>query len=81
MKRASSKRRFTSAIWSAFGPATLFLQLIVHLLLGFRELREARAYRDDPLVQRLLDQAGYPDPDGDGHVRKHLPPQNLDRLA
>jgi len=44
-----------------FRPATLFLQLVVHLLLGFRELREARAYRDDPLVQHLLGLKRLPD--------------------
>jgi hypothetical protein len=33
---------------------TIFLQLIVHLVLGFRELRDVAHYRDDPLVQRLL---------------------------
>jgi len=45
----------------AFGPATIFLQLIVHLVLGFRELREAAAYRDDPMVQRLLGLQRLPD--------------------
>jgi fido (protein-threonine AMPylation protein) len=44
-----------------FGPATLFLQLVVHLLLGFRNLRDARVYRDDPLVQRLLGLHRLPD--------------------
>jgi hypothetical protein len=44
-----------------FGRATLFLQLIVHLLLGFRELRASGAYRDDPLVQRLLGLRRLPD--------------------
>jgi hypothetical protein len=44
-----------------FGRATLFLQLIVHLLLGFRELRDCRGYRDDPLVQRLLGLKRLPD--------------------
>jgi hypothetical protein len=44
-----------------FGPSTLFLQLIVHLLLGFRELRDSRAYRDDPMVQRLLGLKRLPD--------------------
>ena len=33
---------------------TIFLQLIVHLVLGFRELRDVEHYRDDPLVKRLL---------------------------
>ena len=37
-----------------FQPARLFLQLIVHLLLGFRELRHADYYREDPLVQRVI---------------------------
>jgi hypothetical protein len=44
-----------------FRPATLFLQLIVHLLLGFRELRDGRAYHDDPLVARLLGLKRLPD--------------------
>jgi hypothetical protein len=44
-----------------FARATIFLQLIVHVLLGFRELRDSRAYRDDPLVQRLLGLKRLPD--------------------
>lgn len=40
---------------------SLFLQLVLHLLLGFRELRESRAYQDDPLVQRLLGLKRLPD--------------------
>lgn len=34
--------------------ATLVLLLIVHLLLGYRQLRHLSYYRDDPLVLRLL---------------------------
>ena len=37
-----------------YDPTAIFLQLIVHLVLGFRELRDVAHYRDDPLVQRLL---------------------------
>lgn len=33
-----------------FGRATIFLQLIVHILVGFRELRDSHAYRDTWLV-------------------------------
>lgn len=44
-----------------FDRATIFLQLIVHLLLGFRELRDSRAYQDDPLVKRLLGLKRLPD--------------------
>ncbi|NJO21273.1 MAG: IS1380 family transposase [Spirulinaceae cyanobacterium RM2_2_10] len=34
--------------------AGLMLMLIVHLLLGYRQLRDLRFYEDDPMVQRLL---------------------------
>jgi hypothetical protein len=44
-----------------FDRATVFLQLIVHLLLGFRELQDVRYYRDDPLVKRLLGLKRLPD--------------------
>jgi hypothetical protein len=44
-----------------FSRSTIFLQLIVHLLLGFRELQDSRAYRDDPMVQRLLGLKRLPD--------------------
>jgi hypothetical protein len=49
------------AAGKVFGPATIFLQLVVHLLLGFRELRDSQAYRDDPLVQRILGLDRLPD--------------------
>ena len=35
--------------------------MILHLLLGYRELRESRYYRDDPLVKRLLGLQRLPD--------------------
>ena len=41
--------------------ATVFLQLIVHLLLGLRDLQHCRYYRDDPLVKRLLGLKRIPD--------------------
>jgi len=41
--------------------ATVFLQLVVHLLLGLRELQHCRYYRDDPLVKRLLGLKRIPD--------------------
>jgi len=37
-----------------YGHPVIVLMLIVHLLLGFRELRDARYYRDDEMVKRLL---------------------------
>lgn len=44
-----------------FARSTIFLQLIVHILLGYRELRDCRYYRDDPLVKRVLGLERIPD--------------------
>jgi hypothetical protein len=44
-----------------YGRATVFLQLVVHLLLGYRDLRESAYYRDDPMVKRLLGLDRLPD--------------------
>jgi hypothetical protein len=49
------------SVGQIFDRATLFLQLIVHLLLGFRELRDIAHYQDDPLVQRVLGLKRIPD--------------------
>ena len=45
----------------AYGAGRIVLLLIVHLLLGFRRLRDVDYYRDDPLVQRLLGLRRLPD--------------------
>jgi len=44
-----------------FDRTTIFLQLVLHVLLGFRELRDGDHYRDDPLVQRVLGLKRLPD--------------------
>lgn len=44
-----------------FGLDKVFFQLILHLLLGFRELRDSQHYQDDPLVQRILGLNHLPD--------------------
>jgi len=44
-----------------FHRGTLFLQLVLHLLLGYRELRDSQYYGDDPLVKRLLGLRQLPD--------------------
>jgi hypothetical protein len=44
-----------------FPRATVFLQLILHVLLGYRELQDSRYYRDDPLVKRVLGLKRLPD--------------------
>jgi hypothetical protein len=44
-----------------FGHATIVLLLVVHLLLGYRRLREMAYYQDDPMVLRLLGLRKLPD--------------------
>jgi hypothetical protein len=44
-----------------FGYAKCILLLVVHLLLGYRELRDIRYYADDPLVKRVLGLRRLPD--------------------
>jgi hypothetical protein len=63
-----------------FSPATVFLQLIVHLLLGFRELQDVRCYRDDPLVQRLLGLQRLPDVATVSRVMKQTTPESVENL-
>ena len=38
----------------AYAPHAIALLLVVHLVMGFRELRETRFYRDDEMVRRTL---------------------------
>ena len=45
-----------------YRPQKLFLQLIIHLLLGFRSLRDVACYQDDPLVRRVLGVRTVADP-------------------
>jgi hypothetical protein len=44
-----------------FGRHLVVLLIIVHLILGFRRLREVDYYRDDPIVLRLLGLRKLPD--------------------
>ena len=46
---------------ATYGAAVVFLWLVVHLLLGFRRIRERDFYADDPLVLRVLGLAQLPD--------------------
>ena len=63
-----------------FNRATVFLQLIVHLLLGFRELQDCRYYRDDPLVQRLLGLKRLPDVATVSRVLKEAGAKSVENL-
>ncbi|MGH9891827.1 MAG: IS1380 family transposase [bacterium] len=44
-----------------FGHHVIVLLLVVHLLLGYRQLRDLRYYADDPMVKRLLGLDRLPD--------------------
>lgn len=44
-----------------FGHGVVVMTLIVHLLLGYRQLRDVRYYHDDPLVKRTLGLTKLPD--------------------
>lgn len=48
-------------VFPIFGHHLVVMLLIVHLLLGFRRLRETDYYRDDPLVLRLMGLRKIPD--------------------
>ena len=63
-----------------FDRGTMFLQLIVHLLLGFRELKDCRHYQDDPLVQRLLGLSRLPDVATVSRMLKEATDLSVERL-
>jgi len=44
-----------------FGHGLIVMTLIIHLLLGYRQLRDMRYYHDDPLVKRTLGLTRLPD--------------------
>ncbi len=44
-----------------FGHGLIVLMLIVHLLMGYRRLRDVRYYQDDPMVRRILGVSRLPD--------------------
>jgi len=68
------------SIGKIYSPATVFLQLVVHLLLGFRELRDCRAYRHDPLVQRILGLKRLPDVATLSRMLKDADPHGVENL-
>ena len=46
---------------TVYGHHLVVMLLVVHLLLGYRELRDSRYYRDDEMVKRLLGLKRVPD--------------------
>jgi len=64
----------------AYAPALVFLALVVHILLGYRTLRDMEAYRDDPLVLRLLGWDRWPDVSTVSRALTRITDTSLDRL-
>jgi hypothetical protein len=78
MRLAACFRAFRQG--KVFDRAGLFLQLITHLLLGFRELQDVRYYQDDPLVKRLLGLNRLPDVSTLSRMLKEATPDSVEKL-
>ena len=63
-----------------FGRHLVVLLLIVHLLLGFRRLREVDYYRDDPLVLRLLGLRKLPDVSTISRALSQMESEEVDKV-
>ena len=63
-----------------YGTSTVFLQLIVHMLLGFRELADVRCYQDDPLVKHVLGLEQIPTVSTLSRALKSATPATIERL-
>ena len=63
-----------------YGVHRVVLLLIVHILLGFRRLRDVDYYRDDPLVQRLLGLQRLPDVATISRTLKDMDHTGVERL-
>jgi hypothetical protein len=47
--------------WRAYSPHIIVMVLVLHLMLGFRRLRDLAYYKDDPMVRRCLGLRRLPD--------------------
>lgn len=63
-----------------FDRATIFIQLIIHLLLGYRQLRDAVHYQEDPFVQRVLGLKQLPDIATISRMLKEADQSSVDKL-
>jgi hypothetical protein len=63
-----------------FDRAGIFMQLVIHVLLGFRELRDAAHYQDDPLVLRVLGLKQAPDVATISRMLKEADQASVDKL-
>ena len=63
-----------------YGLATVFFQLIIHILLGYREIRDVAYYGHDPLVKRVLGLNQVPDPATVSRTLKDADEQSIHNL-
>lgn len=64
----------------AYDYAILMLGLVIHLLLGYRHLRDSQYYEDDPIVQRVLGLQRLPDISVLSRMLKNLDEKVIQRL-
>jgi hypothetical protein len=63
-----------------FGHHVITMLLIVHLLLGYRRLRDLSYYQDDPMVKRLLGLNQLPDPSTVSRALSTLDDLSMERV-
>ena len=63
-----------------FGRHVVVLLLIVHLLMGYRRLREIDYYRDDPMVKRLLGLNRIPDVATVSRALAHVDGESVEKI-
>jgi len=64
-----------------FDRASLFMQLVLHVILGYRELRDVAHYQDDPLVQRALGLSQIPNVATLSRMLKEADQTSVDKLS
>jgi DDE family transposase len=67
-------------VGKVYGQATVFLQLIIHFVLGYRDLRESTHYGDDPMVKRLLGLKRLPDVSTISRTLKDADAKSVEKL-
>lgn len=63
-----------------FSRAAIFLQLVIHCLIGYRDLQHSRYYNDDPLVKRVLGLKRLPDVSTLSRFLKQADAKSVDNL-
>ena len=84
-KRLNLKQRLKKCfshlnISPIFGRHLIVLLLIIHLLIGFRRLREVDYYRDDPIVLRLMGLRRLPDVSTISRALSHMEKDGVENV-